>query len=298
MKKLKVLVSLITDDNDYQLQQAAVAQHTAHHLDIAVEIIYAGNDGVNQSLQLLQAIQSSAESRPDAVVVEPVGTGMPQVAQAAAGAKIGWVVLNRSVDYVSRLRSPSSAPIFALATDGEEIGRLQGKQFNTLLPHRGCVLYVEGPANSDVARQRSSGMLSVKRDDIDVKTLRGDWTEASGYKAVKSWLRLTTSKDLSVGVIGCQNDAMALGARKAISELAGTGERESLLALPFTGCDGVPGKGQAYVDRHILKATVIAPPLTGIALEMLVQAIRSRVQPAEHTLVAPKSYPPLPEFRA
>jgi ABC-type sugar transport system substrate-binding protein len=106
MKKLKVLVSLITDDNDYQLQQAAVAQHTAHHLDIAVEIIYAGNDGVNQSLQLLQAIQSSAESRPDAVVVEPVGTGMPQVAQAAAGAKIGWVVLNRSVDYVSRLRSP------------------------------------------------------------------------------------------------------------------------------------------------------------------------------------------------
>lgn len=141
-------------------------------------------------------------------------------------------------------------------------------------------------------------MLSVKRDDFDIKTLRGDWTEVSAYKALKSWLRLTTSKDLPIGVIGCQNDAMALGARKAISELSDAKEREMLLALPFTGCDGVPSKGQAYVDRRILRATVAVPPLTGIALEMLVQAIHSKVPPAEQTLIAPTSYPPVAELRS
>lgn len=118
MKKLKVLVSLITDDNDYQLEQAATAQATAQKLGITVEIIYANNDGVNQSLQLVQAIQSPPESRPDAIVVEAVGTGMPQVAHAAALAKVGWVMLNRSVDYVAKLgpcrRLPSSA--WALTT--------------------------------------------------------------------------------------------------------------------------------------------------------------------------------------
>jgi hypothetical protein len=125
MKKLSVLVALITHDNDFQQEQAAVAEATARKLDLAIKIIYAGNDGVNQSLQLVQAIQVSPDVRPDAIIVEPVGSAMPQVAHAAALAGIGWVVLNRNVDYVGELRRKCSCPVLGAGDEESDprVGR-------------------------------------------------------------------------------------------------------------------------------------------------------------------------------
>src|ERR1700733_1505222 len=121
MQKLKILVSLITQDNDYQREQAAVAQAAAQKLDLDLQIKYANNDGVTQSLQLLQAIQAAQEVRPQAIVVEAVGTAMPRGPPAAATANIAWVMLNRSVDYLGKLRSITSLPIFCLATDNDAV---------------------------------------------------------------------------------------------------------------------------------------------------------------------------------
>jgi ribose transport system substrate-binding protein len=151
---------------------------------------------------------------------------------------------------------------------------------------------------SDTAQDRRLGMLETKREDITVKTLRGDWTEASGYNAMKSWLRLPTSKELNVRAVGCQNDDMAAGARKAIEDHDNLQERDKLLRLPFTGCDGIPSKGQTFVHQGMLKATVITPPLTARALEMLAAALQSGKQPPEDTLVEPESYPSIGKLRA
>src|SRR5215470_14909164 len=194
MKKLRFLLSLTTADNDYQHEQAAAAEQAARRLGVELQIIYADNDAINQSQQLLQIIQSSAETRPDAIILEPVGTGMPQVARAAAAAGIGWVVLNRDVDYVSEIRQAHSFPIFAISSDHLEVGRIQGRQFAALLPEGGHVLYIQGPSTSDAAHQRTTGMLETKPDNIHVKSLAGHWTEARAYQAVSSWLRLPTSR--------------------------------------------------------------------------------------------------------
>ncbi|MFZ0954038.1 MAG: hypothetical protein WAN17_17335, partial [Candidatus Sulfotelmatobacter sp.] len=67
-KKLRFLVSLHTRDNDFQVAQAQSAEDTARKLGIEVEIIYAGDDAVHQSTELLKAIQSRVESRPNAIV--------------------------------------------------------------------------------------------------------------------------------------------------------------------------------------------------------------------------------------
>jgi len=296
MLRLRVLVSLMTEDNDYQQEQAAVAQVTAQKLGIDAEILYGNNDGVTQSVQIVRAIQLPLEQRPQAIIVEPVGTPMPQVAHAAAVANIGWVMLNRSADYVAALRAITTAPIFCVSADNEEVGHLQGKQFDTLISGGQSILYITGPATSEVAQQRTKGMLAARHPDIDVKILRGDWTEAGAHRIVQSWLRLMTSRDLHIGLIGCQNDAMAMGARKAIEEVANTRERDALLKLPFTGCDGVASQGQQYVQRQLLLATIVTPPLTGMALEMLVQATRTHTQPPEQTVVRPTSYPHLADL--
>ena len=298
MNKLSIVVALITEENDFQQEQASAAISTARKFNMDVNIIYAENDGVNQSLQLVQIIQGAKESHPDAIIVEPVGTGMPQVAQAAAAAGIGWVVLNRHVDYMGTLRKKNSAPMFSVSTHNRAVGQIQGEQFNALTPSGGALLYVEGPSLSDTAQDRKLGMLETKREEIAVKTIRGDWTENSAYQAMKSWLRLQTSKDLNVKVIGCQNDAMAVGARKAIEDHDNMQERDKLLRLPFTGCDGVPSKGQSFVQQGLLKATVVTPPLTIRALELLAGALQSGKQPPEDTLVEPESYPQVSRLRA
>jgi len=296
MEKLNALVSLITEDNDYQLEQAASAQAAAIKLGANVQIIYANNDAVLQTQQILQFIQEPAK-RPDAILVEPVGTGMPQVAKAAVSAGIAWVVINAGVDYLPQLRQHAMVPVFSVMSDHEEIGRIQGQQIAAILGETGCVLYIEGPGIRDVARMRTKGMMSTKPAGIMVKTLKGDWTQQSGYHAVKSWLGLTTAREMHVGMIACQNDDMANGARRAFEELTDMKERDAWLRLPITGCDGVPKAGQAWVRKGRLAATVLSPPLLGDAMHLLANARKSGAQPAERTLVAPSSFPALSDLK-
>ena len=296
MEKLNVLVSLITEDNDYQLEQAASAQAAAIKLGANVQIIYANNDAVLQTQQILRFIQEPAK-RPDAILVEPVGTGMPQVAKAAVSAGIAWVLINAGVDYLPQLRQHAIVPVFSMLSDHEQIGKIQGQQIEAILGDTGCVLSIEGPGVRDVARLRSKGMMAAKPSGVLVKSLKGDWTQQSGYHAIKSWLSLSTSRDMNVGMIVCQNDDMANGARRAFEELTDMKERDAWLQLPITGCDGVPKAGQQWVRKGRLSATVLSPPLVGDAMHMLASARKSGAQPPERTLVAPSSFPALSELK-
>ena len=299
MKKLHFLVALTTNDNDYQIEQAQSAQQMARKLGAEVQIVYADNDAITQSTQILKAIQVAEDNRPDAVVFEPVGgTALPQVARAAATAGIGWAVLNREANYIPELRRSSSAPIFGVSSDHLEIGRIQGRQFAALLPHGGAILYIQGPAENSAAKERALGMQETKPSNIHVTALRAQWTEESAQRAVRSWLKLITSQRAAIDLIGAQDDSMALGARKAFEELANESERERWLKLPFTGCDGLPKTGQAWVRSGLLSATVYVPPNTGQAIEMLVQAVQNGKKVPERALTVPVSIPALAQLKA
>src|SRR5580658_1581567 len=298
MKRLSFLVSLTNNDNDYQQEQAAVAEKAARRLGVDVKVIHANNDALAQSQQLLHYVQDSSVVRPDAIVFEPAGgTAFPQVARAAAAAGIGWVVLNHEVDYILELRRAYKVPVFAISSDHEQVGKIQGQQFGKLLPNGGSMLYIEGPANSSAARDRTAGMLKTKPANIQVKTMRANWTEDSAHKTVSSWLRLSTSQESRVDLVGAQDDSMAIGARKAFAEIA-VGERERWLKIPFTGCDGLPKTGQSWVRSGLLAATIFIRPNTDLALEMLTEAIRTGSQPPESKLIAAESVPTIPELVA
>src|SRR6188472_4291247 len=95
MTKLRVLLSLVTEDNDYQREQASAAQAAASQAGFDLRVIYAGGDAITQTKQLLAAVQAAAGERPSAIVVEPAGTSMPHVAKAAVLQNIGWILVNR-----------------------------------------------------------------------------------------------------------------------------------------------------------------------------------------------------------
>lgn len=294
MAKIRILISLTTSDNDYQVEQAQSAEQAAAKLGVTAEIIYANNDAINQSTQILRAVQASPEDRPSAIVFEPVGgTALPQVARAAASADIGWAVLNRDANYIEDLRKTSAAAIFAISSDHVEIGRIQGRQFAALLPRGGTVLYIQGPSENSAAKERTVGMQETKPANIQIIALRGQWTEESAQRAVRSWLKLTTSQKTAVDLVASQDDSMAIGARKAFEELTSEVDRERWLKLPFTGCDGLPKTGQAWVRSGLLAATVFVPPNAGQAIEMFVQAIQQKKRPPERVLTVPTSIPAL-----
>lgn len=298
MDNLEILLCLTTDDNEYQREQLAAAHKAASKLDVKLKNIHASNDVFEQSQQLLEIIQSPRAQRPKAIIVEPVsGTGLPRVAEAAVEAGIGWVVLNCDVDYIPELRKKASVPVFAITSDHVEIGRIQGRQFASLLPDGGSVLYIQGPGTSSAAKQRTAGMNETRPANIQVKAIRGFWTEESAAQAVASWLRLTTARESQLDLIGCQDDSMAMGARKAFEKQVNPAEQAKWLGLPFTGVDGLPREGQDWVRKGLLAATIVVPTNADLALEMLARIFQNGQQLPERTLTLPKSFPNLEQLK-
>jgi ribose transport system substrate-binding protein len=290
MKKLRFLLSLTNDDNDYQIEQTSAAREAARKLGVELEIIYAGNNGIVQSQQLLCSIHSTNAPRPDAILFEPAGsTTHPQVARAAAAAGIGVVLLNSNADYIAELRQVFHVPAFIITSNHEEVGRIQGQQLGALLPAGGIVLYIQGPSDSAAAKQRYTGLLETKSESVQLRVLKAHWTAASAYKTVGSFLRLATSHQAHIEAVCAQDDSMAMGARKAFEECSELWKQWQ--KMPFLGCDGLPKTGQEWVRSNLLTATIFIPPNADQAMEMMVKSIASGVLPPERSFTIAKSFP-------
>jgi ABC-type sugar transport system substrate-binding protein len=291
---LRVLLSLVTADNDYQREQTSAAQKAASEAGVDLRVIYAGGDPITQTKQLLAAVQMPVGERPDAIVVHPAGTSMPHVAKAAVQQRVGWIVVNRAADYLADLRTLAPVPVAGIELDNLEVGRLQGRQFAALLPAGGTVLYLEGPANA-VSKDRLAGARETAPANIELESTRGRWTAESGAQAlgIRLGLRGARLPDL----VGSQNDDMAMGARQAVEALPPGPQRDHWLSLPYTGVDGLPATGQAWVQKHLLAATIIMPPLAGLAIEMLAKSVATGQPMPVRTPVKPTSYPPVDELR-
>ena len=292
MTELRFLVSLITQDNDYQMEQAAAAKSFAAELGVEAQIVYAGDDPITQSTQVLTAIQTEPSLRPSGILIEPVGaTSFPQVARAAASVGIGWAVLSRQAEYAGELRRTTRSPVFSVSADQLEVGRIQGRQIAALLPRGGAVLLLQGPSVSSVSRDRYTGLLELLPPNVHVTSLRGRWTEESAHQSVCSWLHLAAAQRLRIDLIVAQNDAMGIGARKAIEETIVDADRDHWLGIPITGCDGVPTTGQTWVRTGQLAATVVVPPSTGKAMTLMTQALRSGTTVPEHFFTTSSPFP-------
>ena len=92
--------------------------------------------------------------------------------------------------------------------------------------------------------------------------------------------------------MACQNDSMAVGARKALLE-----HRRDWTALSFLGCDGLPEGGQRLVAQGLLAATVVTPSNTGPALEIVARWLQTKETPPREVLLAPRSHPPEDQIR-
>src|SRR5208283_1928662 len=293
MTKPRLLLSVTNDSNDFQIEQVNGAREAAARLGADLDIVYAQDDGIIQSQQLLKRIQSAAETRPNVIIFEPAGsTVFPHVARAAGAEGIGWVVLSRDAEYIAELRSAFRIPAFVVTADHEEIGRIQGRQLAALVPSGGIVLEIQGPSQSKAASLRHVGLLTTKPENIQLRAVKAHWTEASAQEIVGSWLALSTSRGTDIVAVCAQDDSMAMGARKAF-EQSSHELRQSWLQIPFLGCDGMPKTGQEWVRRGLLTATVLSPPTAPVAIDLIARFLRHGIMPPPRTLTESKSIPDL-----
>jgi len=292
MSKLRFLFSLITKENDYQVEQAAAALAAARDIGVDADIIYADNDPITQSTQVLKAIQAEPSERPNGIIIEPLGaTAFPQAAQAAASAGIGWAVLSRRADYAKELGRTARSPVFSVSVDQVEVGRIQARQVMALLPRGGSLLFIQGPSVSSVSKERHDGLMELLPANVHLTNLRGRWTEESAYQSVISWFKLMTAQRARIDLVLAQNDVMGMGAKKAIEGTVTGPDRDDWLEIPITGVDGVLKTGQAWVNTGKLAATVIVPASSGKALRLMAEAIWKGSSVAEHIYTSPTAFP-------
>jgi ribose transport system substrate-binding protein len=295
----RLVASFLSREQEFQLLQAEDARAAAARHGLEIEILFADLNAVEQIQQLFRFIHLPAGERPAAIVVETVtGEGLERVARNATQAGVGWVLLNGRVAYVDELRGKyPGLPLSIVRTDQAEVGRIQGRQLRALLPGGGPVLYVQGPQDTSVAQERLEGALEAMGSGFDLRMVAGQWTEESGEKAVQAFLRLKTSEAFVPRVVASQNDAMALGARRAVSKLADRERKQAWGAAVYAGCDGLPEGGQRLVREGKLAATVVTPSNAGPAVDLVAEVLRTgRPAPAK-VVLKPVSCPDLSAIR-
>jgi ABC-type sugar transport system substrate-binding protein len=285
----RIVVSLTTEDQEYQALQGDDAREAGRRLGVDVEVLFAEDNAVLQIQQLFRFVHAGEGERPAALLVHTrVPDGLERVARNAVQAGIGWILLNRTAPYVEALRRERPAvAVAAVTSDHVEVGRIHARQLVQLCADGAHVLYVQGPADASAARLRLQGLEEALRGrPYELKVVNGEWTAASAEKAIAGWLRLRTSDLFQPTVVVAQNDLMARGARAALERL-----RPDWARLPFVGCDGLPKGGRLDVDEGRLAATITMPSCASPAIDLAVKWIRAGAVPPAGTVLAPAPYP-------
>ncbi len=290
MQPHKIALCLITKGQEFQRLQAEDAKQAARRTGVELEITYGDSNEVTQIKQISSFINAPEGERPAAIVVEPVTRETHRsIAQRAVRSGVGWVLLNSRADYLDSLRAESgSLPVSSVMTDQMAIGRIQARQFRSLLPNGGQVLYVKhGPFTCEAAAERCEGMAKgINGAKIEVLTTVSDWTEEGAEQSVERWCRMTASRMPRIDLVGCQNDSQAQGARRALTRLRKDGAN-----LLYTGCDGSPDFGQQLVKQGELAATIITPTSAGPAVELVARSLTLRRPAPSIKMLTPRPFP-------
>jgi ABC-type sugar transport system substrate-binding protein len=294
MPSRKVALFLTNADNDYQQGLKREAEAAAAKAGFELEVFFAGAHpgkiSIEQPQQIYRVVNRDPAQRPVATIIFPLMDVPPTVKDVVA-ARMGLVILRARPKIVEELRSANPGlPIFAVTTDQVETGRVQGRQLRALVPEGGLVLGVLGNPLASSTTDRAAGLREVlEGTSLHLTTVNGDWGQDSGEEVFSKWIRQPWNKE-KLRAIACQNDAMAMGVRKAVKKASAEAVFAYLRSIPILGIDGSPDLGLKMVDAGELTATIVMPPITRTAIELLARALAGERIPAFFTL-EPKPYP-------
>jgi inositol transport system substrate-binding protein len=284
-------------DNAYQRQLKAVGLREAKRFGFELMVQSVPFDSTLQVAQVREAIKNATATRMIALLVSGVRDApLAPVAHEAAEAGLEWALLNEGafIDEV-REKHPHRA-IFTATSDHTEIGRVQAQQIRTLLGGGGRVLCVTGNVRNIDAKLRLEGLKNGLGDDFQVEVVNADWTSEGARRAVEGWAEEVVGQEDFPAAVVAQNDEMALGVRQALREI--DTERDwAVGGVPIVGCDGAEDFGQRLVREGRMRATVIMPPGSGVAIEWIARVRKGDDLPPVRLVLPVASFPALPRLK-
>jgi ribose transport system substrate-binding protein len=283
------------NDGDYQQFQRDDCLEVAARYGFPVRAFSAENDSQKQVQQIQRCLDEKEGERPTVAIINPVNdASILSVAHSAARLGIAWALLMRRSDYLTELRQRyPKVPIFSIAADQEEVGRIQGRQVTALTAGDYEVVCIRGPLGASSATRRFEGLRQILGRSRNLFSVNSDWTSEGGERAMNEWFQVFGKQALPKFIIVAQNDAIAMGARRALLRASRVRSELVVRRIPLLGCDGSPGYGQRMVTAKDLTATVIMPPGAGRAIDEIVSMLAGGPVPPEEIVLAPSSFPEL-----
>jgi ABC-type sugar transport system substrate-binding protein len=125
----------------------------------------------------------------------------------------------------------------------------------------------------------------------------GRWDAAIAESIVHKWVVGPVRRERDLHAVVCQNDEMAIAARRALARAADELSRPALKSVAVLGGDGLPGRGRRWVDEGTLTATVCVTLPGGPAVSLLARHWKEGSPLPAVTRLAPTSHPALAALR-
>ena len=140
-----------------------------------------------------------------------------------------------------------------MGADNYLVGKTMGQLVANEMEGKGTLVEITGLKGSSAAIDRHRGFTEAIADFPEIRLISselGDWTQASGEKAMNDVLNHETAIDCVFG----HNDRLALGARKVAMA-------HGINNIRYYGVDALPspGGGVEAVKKGVLEATYIFP---------------------------------------
>jgi ABC-type sugar transport system substrate-binding protein len=240
-------------------------------------------------LESINALLRKKEARPEGIVIMLAGRLTRGPAERLVKGGLAVVFIQRIPDWVLELQTTYRETLVAAVSPRQErIGEIQARHALRLLPAGSFALLITGDLTTAAATKRKQGFLDAVGSRLLVQVLDGRWSAAETDKAIAEWLRIGAERDRKLDLVVCANDAMAAGARRALVR-----HDKALAGVPMIGCDGLEQEGKPMLARGELVATVVVPPTTPKALELLAAYWMSGARSGGIALLDSESLPPL-----
>jgi inositol transport system substrate-binding protein len=264
--RLQIAFSVPGLQFDFFLNMLNVASQKANELDVELVNAEGQVDPAVQSSGILEMIDQGV----DGIIISPFDEELLQIpVQAAIDAGIPVVTVDRTL--------PNVKTVGHVGADNVRGGEIQGEFLLSLLPNGGKVIEIQGFLEASPAVDRSKGFNDAIAGHPEIEVVyqsSANFRRDDAFRIAERELRFNPD----VAAIVCANDDMCLGASEAAK---GAG-----LDVKTIGFDALPEALQA-IQHGNLTATVDqwAGRQASEAVEMIVNFIRTGVQPNEQTVL-------------
>ncbi|PHP51969.1 sugar ABC transporter substrate-binding protein [Actinomyces ruminis] len=202
--RIALMMSHMTNSFTTTLAGAAVAE--GDELGVHVTVFDGNSDAATQISQ----IESAVAQGYDGILVEPVSKeGIAPGLKAANEAEIPIATIVQQAEQQDRAAA-------YIGGDDTAAGRLQMEKVVEAIGEEGSIAVLYGPMGSDGQLQRKAGYDAVLAEHPGVNIVleqTANWDTAQALTVTENWLSTGTHIDAIVA----QNDSMALGALKALT---------------------------------------------------------------------------------